>query len=179
MPRSTRPPTDEQFTELVHAVWPSLYRTAYLMLGDAAEAEDLVQTALAKTYASWGRVRDIDAAPGYARTTLVNTASSWFRRRSWRNERPTEVLPDGAAPAGPDETDRPTLVAALAQLPPRQRAVVVLRYYDDLDVNATAAALGCSTGTVKSQTSDALAKLRTLLGDAVVSQTLATGGSRD
>ncbi len=180
MPRSPRPPTDEQFTELVHAAWPSLYRTAYLMLGDAAEAEDLVQTALAKTYASWGTVRDLGAAHGYARTTLVNTAASWFRRRSWRNERPTEVLPDppsGGAHLGPDETDRPTLVAALAQLPPRQRAVIVLRYYDDLDVAATAAALGCSPGTVKSQTSDALAKLRTLLGDAVVPQPLTHGGT--
>lgn len=178
MPRSS-PPSDEQFTELVHAAWPSLYRTAYLLLGDPAEAEDLVQTALAKTYAHWGKVRDVAAAPGFARTTLVNTASSWFRRRSWRNERPTEVLPDDAAASGPDETDRPTLVAALAQLPPRQRAVVVLRFYEDLDVAATAAALGCSPGTVKSQTSDALAKLRTLLGDSVVPHTLSSGGSRD
>ncbi len=180
MPRSPRPPTDEQFTELVHAAWPSLYRTAYLMLGDAAEAEDLVQTALAKTYASWGKVRDLGAAHGYARTTLVNTASSWFRRRSWRNERPTEVLPDvpaGGAHSWPDETDRPTLVAALAQLPPRQRAVIVLRYYEDLDVATTAAALGCSPGTVKSQTSDALVRLRAVLGDAVVPQTLAQGGT--
>ena len=177
MPRPTRPPTDEQFTELVHAAWPSLYRTAYLLLGDAAEAEDLVQTALAKTYASWGKVRDLAAAPGYARTTLVNTAASWFRRRSWRNERPTDAVPEGVTPPGPDETDRPTLVAALAQLPPRQRAVVVLRYYEDLGVAATAAALGCSPGTVKSQTSDALAKLRLLLGDAVVPQTLSSGGT--
>ncbi|WP_137295115.1 SigE family RNA polymerase sigma factor [Nocardioides dongxiaopingii] len=171
----TRPPSDEDFTELVHAAWPSLYRTAYLLLGDRAEAEDLVQSALAKTYASWGRVRSLEAAPAYARTTLVNTATSWFRRRSWRNERPTETLPDPGA-VGSDPSDRPALLAALAQLPPRQRAVVVLRYYDDLSVAETASALAISEGTVKSQTSDALTKLRALLGDDVLPQT--NGASR-
>jgi len=146
---SGRPPsdarvTDEQFTELVHASWSSLYRTAYLLLGDHAEAEDLVQSALAKTYASW--------------------------RRSWRNERPSDSLPEQAHDH--DLTDRPLLIDALAQLPPRQRAAIVLRYYEDLSVAQTAAALGCSEGTVKSQTSDALARLRALLGDSVVPQTL-------
>ena len=163
------PPTDADFTEFVHASWPSLYRTAYLLLGDRAEAEDLVQTALAKTYASWGKVRDLSAASGYARTTLVNTATSWFRRRSWRNERPTEVLPESSD--HPDLTDRPALMDALAQLAPRQRAVVVLRYYDDVSVAETALALRISEGTVKSQASDALARLRVLLGDAVAPQT--------
>ena len=163
------PPTDADFTEFVHASWPSLYRTAYLLLGDRAEAEDLVQTALAKTYASWGKVRDLSAASGYARTTLVNTATSWFRRRSWRNERPTEVLPESSD--HPDLTDRPALMDALAQLAPRQRAVVVLRYYDDVSVAETALALRNSEGTVKSQASDALARLRVLLGDAVAPQT--------
>jgi RNA polymerase sigma-70 factor (sigma-E family) len=165
-----RPPSDADYTELVVASWPALYRTAYLLLGDRAEAEDLVQTALAKTYASWGRVRDLDAAHGYARTTLVNTASSWFRKKSWRNERPTEVLPE--AGHEPDPSDRPAVIGALAQLPPRQRAVVVLRYYEDLTVAQTASALGVTEGTVKSQTSDALARLRLLLGDAVVPETL-------
>lgn len=173
MTRALTPPTDEQFTELVHAAWPALYRTAYLLVGHRGDAEDLVQTALAKTYASWGRVREVDAAAGYARTVLVNTATSWFRRRGWRAERPTETLPEHAAP-GSDPTDRPALVEALAQLAPRQRAVVVLRYYDDLSVAETARALGCSEGTVKSQTSAGLARLRTLLGDAVVPQTTST-----
>ena len=167
MPRS---PSDGEFTEFAHASWASLYRTAYLLLGDAAEAEDLVQTALAKTYAAWPKVRDVHAAPGYARTVLVNTASSWFRKRSWRNERPTEVLPDLGHEHDP--SDRPALMGALAVLPPRQRAVVVLRYYEDLSVAQAASALGVSEGTVKSQTSDALARLRTLLGDAVVPHTL-------
>ncbi|GAB3769172.1 RNA polymerase sigma-70 factor (sigma-E family) [Nocardioides ginsengisegetis] len=165
-----RPPSDDDYTEFVHASWSSLYRTAYLLLGDHAEAEDLVQTALAKTYASWRQVRDLSAAPGYARTTLVNTATSWFRKKSWRNERPSEELPEQVVHHDP--SDRPALVTALGELPPRQRAVVVLRFYEDLSVAQTAHALGCSEGTVKSQTSDALARLRTLLGDAVVPHTL-------
>lgn len=86
--------TDEAFTAFVHAAWPGLYRTAYLMLGDHQLAEDLTQTALAKTYGSWPTVKDPAAARGYARVVLANTAVSWFRRRSWRNEHPTEHLPD-------------------------------------------------------------------------------------
>jgi RNA polymerase sigma-70 factor (sigma-E family) len=166
----SRRPTDGEFTEFAHASWASLYRTAYLMLGDRADAEDLVQTALAKTYAAWPKVKDVNAAPGYARTVLVNTASSWFRRRSWRNERPTAELPDLVHEHDP--SDRPALMDALAVLPPRQRAVIVLRYYEDLSVAQAATALGVTEGTVKSQTSDALARLRTLLGDAVVPQSL-------
>ncbi len=165
-----RRPTDGEFTEFAHASWASLYRTAFLMLGDAAEAEDLVQTALAKTYAAWPKVRDVNAAPGYARTVLVNTASSWFRKRSWRNERPTEALPDIIEERDP--SDRPAVMDALAALPPRQRAVIVLRYYEDLSVAQAASTLDISEGTVKSQTSDALARLRTLLGDSVVPHSL-------
>jgi RNA polymerase sigma-70 factor (sigma-E family) len=161
-----RPPSDEEFTELVQASWPGLYRTAYLLLGDRGLAEDLVQTALAKTYASWGQVRELGSAPAYARTILVNTATSWFRRRGWRNEQPREAIPDRAY--DDDPSVRPTLMQALAELPPRQRAVVVLRFYDDLSVAETARALGCAEGTVKSQTSDALTRLRTLLGDGIV-----------
>ncbi len=165
-----RPPSDAEFTEFVHGAWPSLYRTAYLLLGDRAEAEDLVQDSLAKTYASWHRVRVLEAAPGYARTVLLNTAASWFRKRSWRNERPSAELPEPTYEE--DRTDRPTLVAALRRLPARQRAVIVLRYYEDLTVAQAAEALSCSEGTVKSQTHDALARLRTLLGEAVVPQSL-------
>ena len=160
---------DEEFTEFVHAAWPGLYRTAYLMLGEHQLAEDLVQSALAKTYASWHRVREPEAAPAYARVVLANTAASWFRRRSWRNEHPSEILPETGHEHDP--SDRPAVVDALRTLPPRQRAVVVLRYYDDLSVRDVAHALGISEGTVKSQTSDALNRLRLLLGDAVVSMT--------
>ena len=161
--------TDEEFAEFVHAAWPGLYRTAYLMLGDHQLAEDLVQTSLAKTYGSWRKVKDPAAAPAYARVVLANTAASWFRRRGWRNEHPTEVLPD--AGTDHDPTTRTVLVTALGTLAPRQRAVVVLRYYDDLSVREVAHALGISEGTVKSQTSDALARLRTQLGDDILPTT--------
>jgi RNA polymerase sigma-70 factor (sigma-E family) len=167
--------TDEEFSEFVHGVWPKLYRTAYLMLGDHQLAEDLVQAALAKTYASWRKVKDPAAAPAYARVVLANTAASWFRRRSWRNEQPTEPLPDSGHEHDP--SDRPTLAAALGVLPPRQRAVIVLRYYEDLSVREVALALGISEGTVKSQTSDALGRLREQLGDTVVPHIL--GAQRD
>jgi len=161
-----RPPSDAEFTAFVHGSWPALYRTAYLLLGDRHLAEDLVQTSLAKTYASWNKVRDLEKAHGYARTVLVNTATSWFRKKSWRNEVATESLPESSYDADP--TTRPLVTDALATLAPRQRAVIVLRFYADLTIEQTAAALGCSDGTVKSQTSDALARLRTLLGDEVV-----------
>lgn len=163
---------DAAFADFVHTAWPGLYRTAHLLLGDHGLAEDLAQTALAKTYTAWPRIREPEAAYSYARTTLVNTATSWFRRRSWRNEMPDEDLTNGAgadvSAHETDPTDRPALMAALAALPPRQRAVVVLRFYDDLSVAETADALGCSPGTVKSQTFAGLAALRRVLGEAMV-----------
>ena len=168
---SGRTPSDSDFTEFVQGSWSSLYRTAYLLLGDHAEAEDLVQTALGKTYVTWRSVRSVEAAPAYARTVLVNTASSWFRKKSWRNERPSASIPERGYEAS-DPTDRSTVVGALSQLPQRQRAVIVLRYYEDLSVAQVATALSCSEGTVKSQTFDALAKLRTLLGETIIPQTL-------
>lgn len=172
-----RPPTgddetdhDGHFTEFVQASWPALYRTAYLLLGDRELAEDLAQTALAKTYAAWPRIDDRAAAPAYARRVLINTASSWFRKKGWRNELPTSTMPESAYASDP--STRPAVIDALSQLPPRQRAVVVLRFYEDLSVAETADALGCSGGTVKSQTFEAFAKLRVLLGDAVIPETL-------
>jgi RNA polymerase sigma-70 factor (sigma-E family) len=169
--------SDDEFSEFVQGAWPGLYRTAYLLLGDKGLAEDLVQTALAKTYAAWPSVRDVQAAPGFARTTLVNTASAWFRKRSWRNELPTQELPEDGHESDP--STRPAVLDALAQLPPRQRAVVVLRYYDDLSVAETARVLDCSDGTVKSQTSKALDTLRRLLGDAVIPASTLSGGNHD
>ena len=169
-------PSDAEYAEFVHATWAGLYRTAYLLVGDHGLAEDLVQTALARTYASWPRIEDLAAAPGYARTTLVNTALGWFRKRSWGNEQPTGTLPERAVES--DHALRPTVVEALRRLAPRQRAVVVLRFYEDASVAETARALGCSEGTVKSQTADALGRLRTLLGDTVIPQS-ALGGSHD
>jgi len=159
-------PQDDDFTEFVHLAWPTLYRTAYLLVGEHQLAEDLVQSALAKTYASWRRIRDRQAATAYARVALVNTGTSWFRRRSW-SEKPAVSLPEAVGHTA-EPSDRPAIMSALRELPPRQRAVVVLRFYEDLSVRDVADALGCSEGTVKSQTHDALARLRALLGDAVV-----------
>jgi RNA polymerase sigma-70 factor (sigma-E family) len=171
---------EADFSAFVHAAWPALYRTAVLLVGDRGLAEDLVQTALAKTYLSWGRIRDRGAAGVYTRTVLVNTATSWFRKRGWRNELATGQLTEHAGRShivpGPDE-DGPLLRAALLDLPRRQRAVVVLRFYEDRSVEEVAAILQVSTGTVKSQTSHALAKLRTALGGSF--SPLPEGASHD
>lgn len=133
----------------------ALLRTAYLLTGDHALAEDLVQTALAKAWFHWSRIRGDNPEP-YVRRILVTTYSSWWRRR-WNGEIPTEDLPETPAPAGADRVD---LWAALSRLPRRQRAVVVLRYYEDLTEAETARLMGSSVGTVKSQAAKALAKLR-------------------
>jgi RNA polymerase sigma-70 factor (sigma-E family) len=133
-------------------------RPAYLLTHDHALAEDLVQTALAKAWPAWSRIQG-EPDP-YVRKVLVNTFASWWRRR-WNGERPTEVLPEVAAvDHGEAVATRAGLVDALARLPRRQRAVVVLRYFEDLTEAQTADVLGITVGTVKSQTSKALAALR-------------------
>ncbi|MCU1538614.1 MAG: polymerase, sigma-24 subunit, subfamily [Humibacillus sp.] len=139
-----------------------LVRTAYLLTHDRGLAEDLVQTSLAKAWFAWGRIEGHPHA--YVRRVMVNTYSSWWRRR-WNGEVATETLPEGAGHRGPgagtaDVEARTDLWTALARLPKRQRAVVVLRYYEDLSEADTAEIMQCSVGTVKSQASKALAKLR-------------------
>lgn len=147
------------FEEFVAYSSPRLARVAYLLTRDWPTAEDLVQTALTKAWFAWPRLHDDPSA--YVRKILVNTYLSWWRRR-WRGEVPTAELPDH--PGTRDETravdDRDALWAALGRLPRRQRAVVVLRYFEDLSEVEVADLLGCSVGTVKSQASKALAKLR-------------------
>ncbi|SCL36577.1 RNA polymerase sigma-70 factor, sigma-E family [Micromonospora pallida] len=155
---------EEEFREFVAARSGALLRTAYLLAGDWATAEDLLQTALTKTYLAWKRNGGIDAVEPYARRVLVNTSTSWWRRR-WHGERPTEVLPERAATDEIEQQlDRDALWRHLRALPARQRAVLVLRYYEDLSEAQTAALLGISVGTVKSQTSRALNTLRRRLG---------------
>lgn len=156
----TAPAVDAQtqFAAFVAGRGHALQRTAYLLTGDWALAEDLLQTALAKSYLAWGRIRH-DDPEGYVRKVLANTHASWWRRK-WRGEAATEVLPESAYDAHAGVDDRLALAAALRGLPPRQRAVIVLRFHEDLTEAAVAEALGCSVGTVKSQTSKALAKLR-------------------
>ncbi len=150
---------DADFADFVHGRGPALQRTAFLLTGDWALAEDLLQTALAKSHLAWGRISHQDPE-GYVRKVLANTHASWWRRK-WRGESATAQVPDEAVVSpwsGVD--DRVTLDAALARLPRRQRAVVVLRFHEDLTETATARVLGCTVGTVKSQTAKALANLR-------------------
>ena len=146
----------ENFDAFVMARSRKLLRTAYLLTSDHALAEDLVQTALAKAWFAWSRIEGGDPEP-YVRKIMVNTYATWWRRR-WNGEQPTDELPEYAVPAPAEE---PTDIwRALQRLPRRQRAVVVLRFYEDLSEAETARILGCSAGTVKSQTSKAFAKLR-------------------
>lgn len=154
------------FAEFVAARSGALHRTAYLMVGEHALAQDLLQEALTKTYVAWPRLREAANAEAYTRRAITTTAISWRRRRSW-HEQPREDLPDLPA-RGPgtsdDVTTRAWVWAALQELPPRQRAAVVLRYYEDLTEAQTALAMGCAVGTVKSQVAQAIKKLRERLG---------------
>jgi RNA polymerase sigma-70 factor (sigma-E family) len=158
--------TRRDFPQFVAARGQALQRAAYLMVGDPALAQDLVQEALTKTYVAWPRLRDVANAEAYTRKAISTTALSWFRRKGWNNERSTDRLPEGGSGDHADDVATGTaLWNALQELPPRQRVAVVLRFYDDLTEVQTAAAMGCAVGTVKSQVSAALAKLRARLGD--------------
>ena len=151
--------TRTDFDEFVAARSSRLLRTAYLLTRDHALAEDLLQTALTKAWFSWSRIES-DPEP-YVRKILVNTFASWWRRK-WRGEHAYAEPPEpDPGPGGHDVADqRQDLWTAMGRLPRRQRAVVVLRYVEDLTETETARLLGVSVGTVKSQTSKALAKLR-------------------
>ena len=157
------------FAEFALARSAALHRAAYLMVGDQQLAQDLVQEALTKTYVAWPRLRDPGKAEAYTRKAITTTAISWFRRKGWDNERPTERLPEGGSLGHADAVaDRTAIWEALQALAPRRRAALVLRYYEDLTEAQTAEALGVSVGTVKSQVSDGLKRLRTLMGTDVV-----------
>jgi RNA polymerase sigma-70 factor, ECF subfamily len=154
------PSIEEEFREFVAARSGALLRTAYLLAGDWATAEDLLQTALTKTYLAWKRLGRIEAVEPYTRRVLVNTATSWWRRR-WHGERPTEVLPERPGPDQHEQAlERDALWQHVRRLPARQRAVLVLRFYEDMSEAQTADLLEISRGTVKSQTARALATLR-------------------
>lgn len=148
------------FEQYVAARGDALWRSAWLLTGDHGRAEDLVQTALAKCWPHWERVGDPRGFDAYVRRVLFTTYTAWWRRR-WNGERPAERLPEAAAPASQDAADqRHDLMRALAALPRGQRAVLVLRYVEDRTERETAALLGVTVGTVKSQTARALAALR-------------------
>jgi RNA polymerase sigma-70 factor (sigma-E family) len=137
---------EAEFREFMIGRWPALVRFAYGLTGDRGMAEDLAQTALAKAYASWGRVRRADDPDAYVRKILINANHGRFRKHRVA-ERSTERLPESATTDPTHELDRRSaLVAALQELPPKQRAVVVLRYWDGLTETQAAAVLGCSVG---------------------------------
>ncbi|GAA4128603.1 SigE family RNA polymerase sigma factor [Nocardioides fonticola] len=149
------------FEDYVAARRTALLRIAYLLTGQAADAEDLVQAALIKAMPHWSRIAHDPEA--YVRTIMARESVSRWRRRRWR-EVHTDVVPEAAA-QGADIARRTVVLEALAQLSPRQRAVIVLRYYEDLTEAQTADVLGLRLGTVKSHARDALERLRTLLPD--------------
>lgn len=164
---------EDAYREFVSGRRRALLRTAFLLTGDWHSAEDLVQEVLAKLYVAWRRVQRVDEIDAYVRRMLVNAYIDSMRR-PWRREHAVETLPEGAGSGDPadgnDPAARGRLLAALAGVPSRQRAVLVLRYWEDQSLDQVAEALGCSTGTVKSQSSRGLERLRAVLGP----QTLAT-----
>lgn len=154
---------DASYVDYVTGRWPALFRVAYLLTGAQEPAEDLLQSVLMRAYASWGRIQRMDAPDAYVRRMLVNGAIS-SAKRGWRREHATGELPESPQAGHEDGfVDRAALWPVVQTLPPRQRAVVVLRYYEDLSEEEIARVLGCSRGTVKSQASDALRSLRRTL----------------
>ena len=152
------------FEEYAAAAWPSLYRRAYLLSGNHADAEDLAQQTLIKTHRAWSRVSRADSPHTYVRRILTNTFLSVKRPKARRLEvLPGDDLPEPAGPpdAGPEE--RMALWPHVRELPPRQRAVIVLRYYEQLSEAEIADTLGCSRGNVKSTAHRALQNLRTAI----------------
>lgn len=166
------------FHEFVRSQWPRLVRTAYLMTGDHAEAEDVAQTALARAGAAWRRIQASEHPDAYVRRILVNCNNNRFRRK-----RPALLFgaktPDVPVPDDPTQRvdQRDALRTALLNLPARQRAAVVLRYWEDLPETEVALVMGCSVGTVKSQAARGLAKLRAdpALADAAPAGPLPAG----
>lgn len=151
---------DEEFTAFVARTGTALRRYAYVLTGDHGLADDLLQASLIKVYLSWDKVADEAARSAYARRIMTRTQVSWWRRPA-RRESAAERLPEQALPGGTDQVeDRDQVWRLLSTLPPRQRAVVVLRFYEDLAEADIADVLGCSVGSVKSQLSRGLARLR-------------------
>lgn len=156
------------FTEYLHARQDRLFRTAYLLCGDRDRAQDLTQSTLARLFRHWRHAQRADSVDAYARAVMVRIHLN-EQRRSRRERELHERLDPPASPDRPDV--RLTILDALARLAPGARAVVVLRYWEDLSIETTAELLGCSEGNVKSQASRALARLRELLPEHMLAAT--------
>jgi RNA polymerase sigma-70 factor (sigma-E family) len=154
---------DRAFAEYFEARSEAMRGTAYLLCGDWHRAEDLVQSAFTKLYVAWNRVSRHEVLDAYARQTLVRTFLDERRRGWFRREQVADEPPEPGWQPGPSSEDRLVLLEALSAVPPRQRAVLVLRYWEDLSVEETAGLLKCSTGTVKSQAARGLQALRRAL----------------
>ncbi|GAA0622915.1 SigE family RNA polymerase sigma factor [Kribbella sandramycini] len=151
---------DQEFADFVDGRFTALQRFGYLLTGEWHLAEDLVQTALTKVWFHRNSLRSPNALESYTRTAMVNTSTQWWRRK-WKGETPTEVMPEPASESQYGVVDdRDLLLRALATLPKRVRATLVLRYFEDLPEAEIAQIMGCSVGTVKSNISRGLAKLR-------------------
>jgi RNA polymerase sigma-70 factor (sigma-E family) len=154
------PGLDQDFADFVNGRFTALQRFGYLLTGNWHSAEDLVQASLAKVWFHRRSLRSSSAMESYARTVMVNTNAQWWRRK-WKGETPTETLPEPAAPSAfTTVDDRDRLLRALATLPRRTRAALVLRFFEDLPHAEIAKIMGCSIGTVKSTVSRGLARLR-------------------
>jgi RNA polymerase sigma-70 factor (sigma-E family) len=153
----------EGFREYVQGRRDGLLRTAFLLTGDAHLAQDLVQSVLTKVWLRWTRISRSTSIDAYVNRMMVNLHIGW-RRRFWHREVPHDQLPEDSG-AEDTHVDRLAMLAALGRLPPRQRAVLVLRFYQDLTEAQVAEILGCSVGTIKSQSSKALATLRRSAAD--------------
>ncbi|OQR61813.1 SigE family RNA polymerase sigma factor [Streptomyces maremycinicus] len=157
----------DEYAEFAAARTGHLYRSACLLTaGDTHLAEDLVQETLGKLYVRWGRVSRLDNPAGYAQTVLTRVFLAHQRRRS-SGERAVEMFPDVADGGGPDTPLRLTLMQALGRLPARDRAVVVLRYWEDRSIEETAGAMNASSAAVRTRCSRALGRLRDLLGEDI------------
>ena len=176
--------SEAEFREFYSTRWHRLLRTAYLLTGDHGRAEELLQSAMMRAYRHWRRIERTDAPEVYVRRIMVNLSITWWRRRRVPEVLTGSVPEYGGADGQAAHAQRDELAQAVRKLPPRMRAVLVLRYFEDLSEADTAHALGCSVGTVKSQSHAAIKHLRTLLGpegtepvSTLISRQPATGRS--
>lgn len=176
---SERSSFDREFSEYFAARVHALRNTAHLLCGDWHRAEDITQLAMLRLYVAWPRLARRDALDAYARRVVVRTFLAENRRSRWRREQLTDAPPDTVTTTDTDSAERLLLIRALSAVPPKQRAVLVLRYWNDLSVDEVAGTLRCSTGTVKSQAARGLATLRQRLGPHYVEVSAISEGGGD